>query len=151
MKKITRTDELIVIELERGESAFLAGLPARLAGPAKPARFAKDAATNEDLRQLLEEDLKARRKERTDGLIALLAKVRDNRLELGADQAEQLLALMTDLRLMLADRIGIKDDGWERSLNLRKKLSPDVHLYVYLTTFQGQLLEHGFGVSQSDM
>jgi hypothetical protein len=151
MKTITRRDEHIVLELQRGEAAFLAGLPGRLAAALRERgspRLAADPATNEELHQLLDAELAARRAERHAAFARQLSAIppAGGELTLTLDQAEQWLALLTDLRLALATRLGIRDDHWEKNLDLHAPLSPDHVLYLYLSNLQGALLNDGFGV-----
>lgn len=152
MKAITRRDEHIVLELQRGEAAFLAGLPGRLAAALRERgspRLAADPATNEELHQLLDAELAARRAERHAAFARQLAAIppAGGELALTMDQAELWLALLSDLRLALAARLGIRNDQWEKNLDPRAPLSPDHGLYLYLTGLQGGLLSEGFGLA----
>ena len=109
MNAITRRDDRIVLEFQRGEAAFLAALPGRLVAAARErptARLAADDATNEELHHLLDAELAARRAERHTAYAQQLAAIppAGGELALTLDQAEQWLALLTDLRLALATR-----------------------------------------------
>lgn len=158
MKKITRTGERIVLDLEPGEAAFLRDLPALvrsvLAGkhPTRDKllpRFADDASTDHELRALLEDDLRQRKIERCEAFACALAASTGNgasRVELTLDAAEQWLALLTDLRLVMAAEIGIEDESWSKSLTGERRNARDVRIYLYLTGLQAALLEEGFGI-----
>jgi hypothetical protein len=150
MKSIHKTETGVVIELERGEAEFLRGLARRIRQGKRPARYATDPKVDAELRQLLEADLAARRAARMADFLSALDQARRNRIELTDRQAEDWLALLTDLRLALADEIGIVDESWERSLDLSKPVPEEVRLYAYLTSLQAVLIEVGFGISRAD-
>jgi hypothetical protein len=150
VKAIHRERDRIIIALEHGETAFLRSLPARLRRAAMPTRYAEDSKVDAELRQLLDEDLATRRQARVAAFEQALGVLKGNRIELTDQQAEDWLALLTDLRIALAEKIGIKDESWERSLDLSKPVPEDVRLYLYLTSLQTALIEGGFGVSPSE-
>jgi hypothetical protein len=56
--------------------------------------------------------------------------------------------VLTDLRVILAERVGVHDERWGRSVDVRNPPSQEAALYIYLTSLQGALLAHGFGVEQ---
>ena len=55
------------------------------------------------------------------------------------------LALLTDLRLALAFKLGLTEDT---KINPRKPATPAHGWYLYLSGLQSALLESGFGVGQ---
>ena len=152
MTSITRRGDRIVLDLQRGEAAYLADLPDRLATALRergPARLAADDATNDELHHLLDAELMARRAERHTAFTQQLSAIplAGGELALSLDEAEKWLALLTDLRLALAAKLGIRDDHWGDDLDPRTPPTPDHGLYFYLSSLQGGLLSEGFGVT----
>lgn len=151
VKGIRSTETGIVLEFNPGEAEFLREAPAKIHKPTKPARYAEDDKVDVELRQLLDAELRAHRLARVLEFQKMLSGVQDDRLELTHQQAETWLGILTDLRLGLAEVIGIKDESWEREIDPTNPPSEDVALYFYFTALQSTLLDRGFGVSESDL
>jgi hypothetical protein len=151
VKSIARKGDHIALRFERGEAATLAALPGYLAAALRARaapRMADDAATDRELRALLDAELAARRAERFSGFLHRVGGVpaAGGELLLTMEEAEQWLALLTDLRLALAARLDIRDDQWGRDLDPRRPPTKEHAIYFYLSGLQGMLLTRGFGV-----
>lgn len=148
MIRIQRTDRGLQLEFEPGEADLLRALPAHLAGAERTARYARDEQTDAELHQLLDADLRARRVARAGEFVSALSALQGPTLTLDEAQADHWLAVLTDLRLTLADRIGLTEANAEQVLNPENPASREAALYLYLTGLQSALLHHGFGVEQ---
>jgi hypothetical protein len=111
-------------------------------------RYADDDKTNEELRQLLLEDQRKQKLERTEAFAAALGKIpaKGGDVVLPQAEIEHWLALLTDLRFIYAATIGIEDDNWGHDIDPRNPPSREVVIYLYLTDLQQALLDGGFGV-----
>ncbi len=147
MKGIRKTPTGLVLEFRFGEIAALKERLRKLQLPQKPTRYAADRALNDELRSLLDADLRAKRAARFESFLAGLEQSARGRVHLTTAQVDEWVAVLTDLRLLLAEDIGIEDEHWERSFDFSKPVPENVRLYLYLTALQSALIEHGFGIS----
>lgn len=165
MKRIERHDDQILLYLEPGEAGMLRSLPSRLqvllrtGNPATGALkrlFPQDTeesdAHTRELHHLMIEELRQQRLQRIEDFDQLLARAPADGgcLVLATAAAEQWLALLTDMRLLLADQIGIENDQWRETVEPDKPMRRETALYLYLSGLQSSLLEFGFGISQHD-
>ena len=165
MKHIERRDDQIILHLEPGEPAMLRSLPSRLqvllrtGNPATgalkrifPAEAGDEDEHSRELHHLMIEELRQQRLRRIEAFDQLLARAPEGggTLALSPDAAEQWLALLTDMRLLLADQIGIENDQWKETIEPDKPMRRETALYLYLSGLQSSLLEFGFGISQHD-
>lgn len=111
-------------------------------------RYADDDKVNEEVRQLLYDEQRKQKMERVEAFAAAMGNVpvKGGELRLTPAEAELLLALLTDLRLMYAAVIGIEDDSWGEDINPLFPPSREVAVYLHLTNIQQALLDHAFGV-----
>jgi len=112
-----------------------------------PDVYPRDPASSAELRRYVENDLKAAKLEQADTVLAALPR-RGGRVQLDEAQAEAWLRALTDARLALGMRLGIRDDTdlleeIDEAV-LAGPTSPRVeHLSVYefLTLLQQSLVE----------
>lgn len=158
MKAARKVEAGIELELEDGEAAFLLRLPDRLRaaigagrkhGGAKwlHPRLAEDHNIDASLQTLLGEEIERERMGCIDAFAADLAAVRDDsaRVVLSEDAAVRWLAVLTDLRFMLAGELGIESDEDANRIVRERMHEPDGFLYAYLTALQELIIREGFG------
>ena len=69
-----------------------------------------DGEVAAEFRRLTEEGLRQRKSGNLDLALACLAEAEDDRVELAADQAPPFLMALTDVRLLLAERMGMRTE-----------------------------------------
>ena len=156
MKSARKTEKGLELTLEPGESGFLARLPDRLraalaAGRSHKSahwlhpRLAEDPTVDAGLQTLLGEELERERMACIDAFATdLAANQGGDRMLLDEEACVRWLALLTDLRFMLAGELGIETDE-DATRIVRKRLrEPDVFLYAYLTALQELIIREGF-------
>lgn len=158
MKSARKVDTGIELEFEDGEAAFLRNLPDRLRAAIKAGRehrgakwlhprLAEDHNVDAGLQTLLGEEIERERMGCIDAFAADLVTVLggDDRIVLTDDAAVRWLAVLTDLRFMLAGELGIEtDEDADRILGERSD-DPNEFLYAYLTALQELIIRIGFG------
>ena len=163
MKAIRRTENGLSIDLERGEADLLRALPTELVamlnaedpsrGPLHklfPSYMKTEDDRGRETHAFMNQELKAIRLQRFKALDDLFASVphEGGALSLTFDQAEQWLAALTELRVFLADRVGIEDESWSKNLDPRNPPSREAAIYLYLSGVQSAILHDGFGIDQ---
>jgi hypothetical protein len=137
----------------------LAGLPTRLeellgqsgsidcvVGRLFP-KFSDDPDIEREMREVAEAELRERKLATVRAFAQMLAKgesalLRQRRMKLTAPQAEQWIACLNDLRLMLGTLLGIEENDAPRQLARgRPSIESDAWLYLLLTELQGGLIE----------
>ena len=93
-----------------------------------------DPETAADLRSLIEDDLRAAKRESARALLESLPD--DGRVALDVDAAEQWLTALNDLRLALGTSLGITEESYDEETD-----DPDVELYHWLSALQESLVE----------
>lgn len=76
-----------------------------------PAANRTDEEAAKEFRRLTEASLRDRKISGLDAASAALAKSVDDRLELSEDKARSFLVALTDVRLVLGDRLGLREDA----------------------------------------
>lgn len=157
MRRVTKKGDRVTLVFHAGEPDMLLLLLADLEAAIKRARpgqsrlapvSANDKAVEKELNELLAPALAETRIKRINELRELLGGVAGGRLETGMREAEHLLAILTELRLMIGERIGVEDESWGRDLDPANPPSQETALYLYLTGIQSALLAKVFGVDQ---
>ncbi len=150
MKSLRKKDGALAIVFEPNEAEFLVGLSGKIAKALEvPGNkrlfpsFSKDPKVDDELREMLHAELKSGRLERLALFQRELQTARrpDNAFVLDDAAAERWLGVLNDLRLILADELGIDADDWPTRLTKEQRAAPAVRTYLYLTGLQGHLLE----------
>ena len=150
----------LTIHLTGGDATFLRSLATDLrAHIEKPdfnkrvtnrlfPRCAEDPKVHRELQDMLLEDQRRQKLDRADAFVEALARVpaKGGDITLAPAELESWLALLTDLRFIYADAIGIEDDNWGRDIDPRRPPSREVAVYITLTNLQQALLDHGPGI-----
>jgi hypothetical protein len=113
-----------------------------------PAAHRGDDAVAAEFRRLTEEGLRQRKSANLDVALTCLAAAHGDRLELAADQAPAFLMALTDVRLLLAERMGMRtEDDSERLHAAMEVIDDDDPLgyamawYDFLTWLQETLTQ----------
>jgi len=75
-----------------------------------PTANRQDDQVAAEFRQLTEQGLRARKTRNLDTAIAALARLEDQKVALDHDQAVALVVALTDVRLVLGERLGLRQD-----------------------------------------
>jgi hypothetical protein len=112
-----------------------------------PDVYPDDAEASADLRRYTDDDLRAAKVEQASEMLAALPEETGGEVRLDAAEAETWLRALTDMRLALGLRLGIRDDtDLEAELDeavLHDPTSPRVgqlSVYAYLTYLQESLV-----------
>ena len=156
MKSARKTVKGLELTLEPGEAGFLARLPDRLraaiaAGRSHQSahwlhpRLAEDSTVDAGLQTLLGEELERERMACIEAFAADLAAVQNgDRILLDEEACVRWLAMLTDLRFMLAGELGIESDEDANRMVRDRLHEPDAFLYAYLTAMQELVIREGF-------
>lgn len=93
-----------------------------------------DPAVAEELRGLIQDDLRAAKEDAARTLLETLPD--DGRVSLSADEAESWLAALNDVRLALGTAIGVTEDPDDRDAD-----DPSFQVYHWLSFLQETLVE----------
>lgn len=75
-----------------------------------PTANREDERVAAEFRRLTEQGLRSRKAANLSTAIAAMATLEDQRVELGHDEAMALVVALTDVRLVLGERLGLKED-----------------------------------------
>ncbi len=148
MKSLRKKDGALEIIFEPNEAEFLVGLSGKITKALTtpdhkrlfPA-YSKDASVDKELRELLSDELKTSRLERLAVFQHEVKNIQAHTLRLDETAVERWLGVLNDLRLIMADELGIDADDWPDRLTKAQRADPAVRTYLYLTGLQGHLLE----------
>lgn len=111
-----------------------------------PAANRTDASAAREFRRLTEDSLRARKLAGLSTAIEALSAATDDRVELSETKAMPFLVALTDLRLVLGDRLGLREDAdAERLQALAEEVNPQdpaayaIVIYDFLTWLQETL------------
>ena len=127
--------------------AQLVGIEELAERPADPAllrlfpdAYRDDQSAANDFRRYTQAGLRAKKTSRADEVVAILDRA-DNKIELSAEEAEIMLAVMNDTRLVLASRLGLTDElSLDQLLVEEADQGGPAHLYEWLTWLQETLV-----------
>lgn len=150
MKSIHNKDGKMEITFDPHEMEFLLNIstkiPEALADASNKKLFpayTTDASLDAELQEILHGELKAGRMER---VTAFQAEIRaciqgEHTIRLNDAGVDRWLGVLNDLRLIVANELGIDSDDWGRNLTKEQATSRPVRIYGYLTHLQGALME----------
>ncbi len=95
-----------------------------------------DSRRDAEYRRLMAEELMDGRREAFDVMEATAGQEK-----LTAPEAEAWLRALTDLRLVLGTRLGVRDDTFAEGLDLADPRAPELAVYGYLSWLQEMLVE----------
>jgi hypothetical protein len=95
-----------------------------------------DRRRNAEYRRLMAEELMDGRRHAFDVMEATAGQEK-----LTAPEAEAWLRALTDLRLVLGTRLGVRDDTFSEGLDLSDPRAPELAVYGYLSWLQEMLVE----------
>jgi hypothetical protein len=111
-----------------------------------PTANRQDEQAAAEFRRLTEETLRARKTANLDTALAALSGVQDQRVSLDRDEAVALVVALTDVRLVLGERLGLKQDDdlelLEEEVSSLPEDDPAVYalaVYDFLTWLQETL------------
>jgi hypothetical protein len=94
-----------------------------------------DRRRDAEYRRLMEDELADGRREAFDVMEATAGQEK-----LTAAEAEAWLRALTDLRLVLGTRLGVREDTFEEGLDLNDSRAPELAVYGYLSWLQEMLV-----------
>ena len=130
---------LVQVRLSAPERAAIAGIPEIIeAAGGADGRFEyrahpDDAAADRRYKELVGDDLDSLRSADRE---AFRAAVEAESLE--PEQAEAMMRVIGEARIVLAQRLGLEDDGWEETASVE---DPEVAMLHYLGYLQDGLVE----------
>ncbi len=95
-----------------------------------------DSRRDAEFRRLMADELMDGRREAFDVMEATAGQEK-----LTTGQAEAWLRALTDLRLVLGTRLGVRDDTFAEGLDLADPRAPELAVYGYLSWLQEMLVE----------
>ena len=105
-----------------------------------PDAYRDDESAANDFRRYTQARLRETKTNRADAVIEILGRA-DNKIELSDAEAQSMLAVMNDTRLVLASRLGLTDELKLDELLLAEADQGGVaHLYEWLTWLQETLV-----------
>lgn len=96
-----------------------------------PTANRQDEQLAAEFRRLTEDGLRARKSANLTAAIAALRELEDRKVSLEKDQALALLVALTDVRLVLGERLGLRDDDDVERLEEQVSALPDDDPAVY--------------------
>lgn len=111
-----------------------------------PAGHREDEAMASEFRRLTEDSLRRRKVDNLRTAIGTLGRVADDRVELTEPEARAFLVALTDVRLVLGDRLGLREDAdaerldeYAASAKSQDPAAYAIMLYDFLTWLQETL------------
>ncbi len=112
-------------------------------------RAADDPQLDRELRELIADDLRAKKLQHLTEVENMLAGIKGFRkhLELTPSQIEHWLMFINDMRLLLGTALDITEDGWSQKINPLFPPSEEWALMLYLSWLQTLILDQVYGIS----
>ncbi|HUY55210.1 MAG TPA: DUF2017 family protein [Candidatus Nanopelagicaceae bacterium] len=144
MAEIRRSGELIEVRVGRRERQALAKILERLEPMLEESRWTnsrayEDDAEEEEFQRLVGSDLEQARAD--DLAVVRSALEADVPIRLDVEQTWRWLRSLNFLRLALAERLGIEEDGWEEKYSPREHRRPPLATLHLLSWVQEELVE----------
>ncbi len=144
MAQISRQGELVQLRVSRGERKALLRILERLEPLVEESRWVRprayeDEGLEREYERLVVGDLEQARAQDLAQVRDLLES--DQRILLSTDQAMAWLRSFNVLRLALAERLGIKSDGWEDQFSPQEHRRPPLATLHLLSWVQEELVE----------
>jgi hypothetical protein len=144
LAQIRRSGELIEVRVDRREREALTKILERLEPMVAESRWASpraydDDGLEEEFRRLVGEDLEQARSADLAAVRSTLAG--DVPVLLDLEQTWSWLRALNVLRLALAERLGIEQDGWEEGYTTKEHRRPPLATLHLLSWLQEELVE----------